>query len=600
MRSIRLSLVVYFLLLLGGVLAAVSGLVYRTSAEALQGKEVSTRKLLTTQYEDRCKEIRERFDQQLKDRARTLAASAKVLTKNNYESLNSLGVLGAALSPSGHLFTPLWAHEGMSEKFDRFVAQRYRPFIRIDRAEEILALVADKQQRDFFQTYRANGQPVQSSESLKDTPGLTLDEKMLKADYLEEILDEVDLRPGLHLRRVTLKVVVPKQQLTFRPWPPMRGPKPPPPRTGREPVEPVVPPKETSIDRSFPVLFVQYAIDTSKLDADLEKARAEYQEGLAELKAGSEADLTALASHLQWIALIAFAAGVVGGWWLIRLGLASLQRLSDAVSQVSERDFSLKVDSQRLPRELSPIAERLTRTLDQLKRAFAREKQAAADISHDLRTPLAALTTNIDLALRKPRSPEEYRELFEDCRLSAQQMSQLVERLLALARLDAGVDRLRTREVDAASLAEQCAAMVRPLAEVRGISLSVRHPGPTCLNTDPDKLREVLTNLLHNAIEYNKPNGTIELAVARDNGDLRLDVMDTGIGIAPAAREHIFERFYRADPSRQADGLHAGLGLAIVKGYIELMGGSIGVDSTEGEGTTFHVSLPVRPMTGPN
>jgi signal transduction histidine kinase len=102
----------------------------------------------------------------------------------------------------------------------------------------------------------------------------------------------------------------------------------------------------------------------------------------------------------------------------------------------------------------------------------------------------------------------------------------------------------------------------------------------------------VLTNLLHNAIDYNRPQGSIDLFVERENGDLRVEVRDTGIGIKPEARAHIFERFYRADPSRQATGLHAGLGLAIVKGYVDLMGGSIGVESVVGEGSTFRVSLP--------
>jgi signal transduction histidine kinase len=231
-----------------------------------------------------------------------------------------------------------------------------------------------------------------------------------------------------------------------------------------------------------------------------------------------------------------------------------------------------------------------------LKRAFAREKQAAADISHELRTPLAALLTTIDVGLRKPRSPEEYREILEDCRTSGKQMGQLVERLLALARLDAGVDTLRPRPVEVASLAEQCAALVRPLAEAHGVSLSVHVNGAAELNTDPDKLREVLNNLLHNAIQYNRPQGTIDLSVERSNGELHLEVRDTGIGIKPEAREHIFERFYRADPSRHSDGLNAGLGLAIVKGYVDLMGGTIAVESSPGEGSTFQVRLPIRSL----
>src|SRR5262249_50615305 len=163
------------------------------------------------------------------------------------------------------------------------------------------------------------------------------------------------------------------------------------------------------------------------------------------------------------------------------------------------------------------------------KRAFAREKQAAADISHELRTPLAALLTTIEVALRKPRSSEEYRDVLGDCHTTGKQISQLVERLLALARLDAGVDRLRPQQVDVPALPEQCPALVRPLAEARGLTLRVHCTGPAPLTADPDKLREVLTNLLHNAIEYNKPNGAVDLTVQRENGTLKVEVSDTGV-----------------------------------------------------------------------
>ena len=247
-----------------------------------------------------------------------------------------------------------------------------------------------------------------------------------------------------------------------------------------------------------------------------------------------------------------------------------------------------------MPGELQPITRRLIETLEMLKRAFAREKQATADISHELRTPLAALLTTTEMALRKPRSAEDYQELLRDCRLSAQRMTQVVERLLTLARLDAGVDRLRPTAIDAAELAEQCAALVRPLAEARGLTLTVHRNGSAPLTADPDKLREVLTSLLHNAIEYNRPNGAIDLTVARQNGRLDVEVKDTGVGISPEAKAHLFERFYRADPSRGGDGLHAGLGLAIAKGYIDLMDGDLAVDSVEGQGSTFRLRLPAH------
>src|SRR5262249_28004584 len=141
--------------------------------------------------------------------------------------------------------------------------------------------------------------------------------------------------------------------------------------------------------------------------------------------------------------------------------------------------------------------------------------------------------------------------------------------------------------------------VVRPLAEARGVRLAVHNrcgqadqAGPARLATDPDKLREVLTNLLHNAIQYNRQDGLIDLTVARDDRHLQVEVRDTGAGIAREAMERVFERFYRADPSRNSDGLHAGLGLAIVKEYVDLMGGTIAVDSALGEGSTFRVRLP--------
>jgi heavy metal sensor kinase len=341
---------------------------------------------------------------------------------------------------------------------------------------------------------------------------------------------------------------------------------------------------------SWAVFQCGYNVQTR--DAKLAEFGAQQATELDALEADTVASLRQLRDRLLLVSLATFVAVVFGVFFLVRHGLTPLHRLSEAVSRVSEKDFRLKFDGRRLPAELAPIVGRLRQTLDQLQHAFAREKQAAADISHELRTPVAALLTTIEVALRKPRKPEEYREVLQDCRESGLQVSQLVERLLTLARLDAGVDRLRVEEVDAAGLAEQCTALVRPLADARGLTLRLHSAGPALLKADPAKLREVLTNLLHNAIEYNRPQGSVDLSVGRHNGTLCVEVRDTGIGIAPEARAHLFERFYRADPSRHAEGLHAGLGLAIVKGYVDLMGGSILVESTEGQGSTFRVELP--------
>lgn len=343
------------------------------------------------------------------------------------------------------------------------------------------------------------------------------------------------------------------------------------------------------------LLFSQFEnqsrVEHDKLRIELYKADLELR--LANLKTESAKTLSHLRIWLWSIALGTFAASFIGCVVLIRLGLSPLKRLSLAVGKVSSKDFHLPLENTRFPIELHPIVKRLTETLKLLQRAFAREKHAVADMSHELRTPLAALMTTLDVALRKERSPEEYRELLADCHLAGKQMSQLVERLLALARLDAGVDMLRPQQIDAARLAEECAELVRPLARARELALVVHRDGPLPLRTDPDKLREILTNLLHNAIEYNRPSGSVELTVRKAGPRVEFEVRDTGQGISTEQCQHIFERFYRVDASRTSNsGYHAGLGLAIVKACVDLLSGTIRLESKEGQGTTFQVEMP--------
>jgi heavy metal sensor kinase len=403
--------------------------------------------------------------------------------------------------------------------------------------------------------------------------------------------EDTRLASGRPVRRVILKTQPVRYIPFWWPRPPRHGRRGPDGPGGRDPR--LAGSTDPRSDR--PPIFIQCASDTTERDANLQAIAERRDQDLADLETETADSLRALRNRLLIMSLVTFAATVLGCFWLVRLGLTPLARLSDAVSKVSEKDFHLPVDGRKLPRELHPIVERLKATLDLLQRAFAREKQATADISHDLRTPLAVLLTSTEVALRKPRTAEEYRETIEDCRLSAKQMNQAVERLLTLARLDAGVDVVRPQTVDVAELAGQCVAVVRPLAEARGLTLTVQsEEGLAPVQIDPDKLREVLTNLLHNAIQYNRPEGAIEVAVARKNGHVEVAVRDTGIGMAPEALGHVFERFYRVDRSRGSDGLHTGLGLAIVKEYVDLMGGSITVESTEGQGSTFRALFPVR------
>ena len=501
-----------------------------------------------------------------------------------------LGLLAVATAPNAYALIPTWAGQGVHGPFYFELHRRSAGEITFDRAD-VLEQASDK----YFQIDSAWAASYRS-ESLGDRSFPVGPDAFAADQGPSWEFSDYDLGLDGPVRRVVLKTfarILPQSKHNKgEPFHPERLAAQEMPRKG-EGFRP------DRADRSPPpelqprsAVCIQCALPTRGRDAALAAVQGVRDRRLTELSARGDASLAELRNRLLLTGTTTFLAAVLGCYGLVWLGLSPLRRLSDAVSRVSEKDFRLPLDPRRLPAELKPIVRRMMDTLEMLKRAFAREKQATADISHELRTPLSALLTTTEIALRKPRTVEEYQELLRDCRLSAQQMTQAVERLLALARLDAGVDRLRPRPIDAAQLAEQCAALVRPLAEARGLKLTVRGAGPAPVTADPDKLREVLTNLLHNAIEYNRPGGAIDVTVARQDGQLEVAVADTGVGIDAQAKAHLFERFYRADPSRAGDGLHAGLGLAIVKGYIDLMKGAVEVESVEGQGSTFRVRLP--------
>jgi heavy metal sensor kinase len=643
MRSIRLSLMLYFLGLLAVALGVASLLVYQSAQSTLAAKESALRDLIQAQFNEDARKERAKLDERLLARAQFLLGQVRPrwrwpLMRDNH--LAGLGMLATHLGPAGPLGSLVNVCQYHVE--ERRPADERRPRPAPATTEPTSRTTAEERSSPprsprgprwpslhpvQFQLWHCTlldlslGQDVTLPEE-GNAPRITyrIETNGWSAPLFPpnggevSLPDESDFEPteriiwrpdnpvlgnGVPVHRVRLRSLITLQETM--------GPGLGSPRSGTRPTTPggsdgppPTPPRP-SYRVPPPAIIIQCAADARELDAQIDKLRATRDEALHTV---SNKTTEALAQHRNWLFIISsvtFVATVLGSFALVWLGLLPLHRLSDAVSKVSDRDFRLHLGHAPLPQELRPIAERLQATLVQLERAFTREKQATADISHELRTPLAAMLTTIDLALRKPRPVEQYRELFEDCRLSAQQMHQIVERLLTLARLDAGVDRLRPQTVDVADLAEQCATVVRPLAEARGLRLAVSSEagGPDItpergaqVRTDPDKLREVLNNLLHNAIQYNRPEGRIDLMVARDNGHVRVEVRDTGIGIAPEARERIFERFYRADPSRNADDLHAGLGLAIVKEYVALMGGRITVESQEGQGSIFRVDLP--------
>jgi two-component system OmpR family sensor kinase len=206
-----------------------------------------------------------------------------------------------------------------------------------------------------------------------------------------------------------------------------------------------------------------------------------------------------------------------------------------------------------------------------------------------LRTPVTVILTQTQLALSRERSPAEYRQTIEACQRASQRMRRLTESLLALARLDAGQEHIKRLHVDLASLVRECADLVQPLAADRQVTLRLEIQPVACPG-DSDRLAQVLTNLITNAIQYNRPAGEVVVRAEIRDALAVIAVRDTGVGIAAEDLPRVFERFYRSDKSRTSGG--NGLGLSICQAIITAHGGTIEVASEPGSGTTFTIHLP--------
>jgi two-component system, OmpR family, heavy metal sensor histidine kinase CusS len=601
MRSIRISLLVYFFALFALGLGGVCLLTYRIAAATIHDKEISSKRLLETEVRDRTKEIRDGLDQELLRKANLVIARHHRPPRQDV--MNALGLLTAPTVPNGLLNVLVEARIATPGK--RWTPGAFRLPSLASIMGSLLADDDDESPREFCQTFYLSGQPWERTGNLL-AESMPLDREHRKmGDLPAESFDSTTVN-GIPVRCVTLPV--------HHPFVPPSD-RPPTDRPDRiagdrrdmarmEPGDRPVGDRQRDPGGKFrpgpgankpfvePFYYLQYGVETSNVDHRIRMLDAERNRRLHGLDDDVHRDLSALRSQLLLISSLTLSAVLFGAFCLVWLGLLPLHRLSDAVSQISPRDFALKINPASLPAELQPIAVRLSQTLDQLQKAFAREKQSAQDISHDLRTPLAALATTIEVGLKKTRTPAEYREILEDCQVSADQMAHLVNRLMALARIDAGTDPIQPRDVDLSLVAQHAADLVKPLAKAQGIELSVDVPESLFVRVDPDKVCETLTNLLHNAVDYNRPGGSIALSLNRSADWVELTVADTGIGIRPEARVHLFERFFRADPSRHSDTPHCGLGLAIVKSYVGLMNGTIDVDSELGVGTTFRIRIP--------
>jgi signal transduction histidine kinase len=228
-------------------------------------------------------------------------------------------------------------------------------------------------------------------------------------------------------------------------------------------------------------------------------------------------------------------------------------------------------------------------TLGRLEASFEQMRRFTADVSHQLRTPLTALRSVGEVGLREHRDDAAYRSIIGSMLEEADRLASLVDRLLTLSRAETRQAKLSTDEFDVRELAEEVADHLEVLAEEQGQSIEVEQVGTPHAYADRFVVRQALINLVDNAIKFSPSGGRIQIRVEEASGEAIVDVIDSGAGIEPSAREHIFDRFYRgADSATQG----AGLGLSIAKGAVEATGGRLTLASSSAGGSTFRIALP--------
>ena len=291
------------------------------------------------------------------------------------------------------------------------------------------------------------------------------------------------------------------------------------------------------------------------------------------------------------LAPLALAASALGGWFLARRALAPVDAMVDAARRIEAEDLSKRLPALPSDDELGRLATVLNDMLARLEQSFGAVRRFSADAAHELRTPLTIIKGEIEVALRSSQDPTEIRQALISCLEEVDRLNALMEDLLLMARMDAKALSTPASLVDLADVVQEAAPALIELASRAGNQCTVVAATPLRVQGYESLLFRLVFNLAENAIKYTPRGGIIEVVLEQQGSAAVLQVKDSGPGIAAEAQQHIFDRFYRGDPSREGSG--TGLGLALVRSIVELHQGQISVSSTIGQGSCFHVVLPL-------
>ena len=290
---------------------------------------------------------------------------------------------------------------------------------------------------------------------------------------------------------------------------------------------------------------------------------------------------------------LALGLAGLGGYFLVRHALSPLERMARRAREINAEHLSARLDVENPHDELGQLASAFNETLARLERSFEQLRRFTSDASHELRTPLTAIRSVGEVGLRKPASAEHYREVIGSMLEEAGRLTRLVESLLTIARADSGQIRLARAHIQVAPFIREVASLLEVLAEEKNQRLSADGEPSAWVHADPAILRQVVINLLDNAIKYSPPGGEIRLRVLPvADRTVCIEVQDSGPGIPAEHRERVFDRFYRVDEGRSRDVGGAGLGLAIAKWGAEAHSGRLELSCPPSGGCVFRLFLP--------
>jgi len=301
----------------------------------------------------------------------------------------------------------------------------------------------------------------------------------------------------------------------------------------------------------------------------------------------------------------AFLAGVplilllasAGGYFLARKSLSPISLMNRQTQHITALNLSSRLDVLNPRDELGRLGTTINELLERLESSFKEQQRFVADASHELRTPLAILRGETDVALEQPRSPDVYRQSLELIKDEAERLSRIVEDLFILARQPLDLPAIIKESVDLNETVKDCVRAAKVLAVRKNLELRLTEAPRLILTGDEHLLKRMVLNLLDNAVKYTPAGGEIRVELSGRNGHAQVVVRDTGVGISEKDQLHVFDRFYRVDKARSRTLGGAGLGLSIVHWIVEAHGGTVTVESSPGEGSTFTVKLPTGPAS---